>query len=151
MLQPFEVIGETQSNLQLTTNALLHCADVNNPMKPWALCYRYAYLCLDEFFAQGDLEKAVGIPVQMLNDRDKVNRPNSQVGFIEFVITPMVRTMVNIFPQLDSLADFLSHNIQNWADVWQKEVAPSADDIAKLNNRVQKVANTCKSLVRAGS
>merc|ERR1711920_761107 len=151
MLQPFEVIGESQATIQLILNSLLHGADVGNPTKPWDLCYRYAYLCLDEFFAQGDLEKAAGIPVQMLNDRNKVNCPNSQVGFIEFVITPMVTTMVHIFPQLDSLANFLSHNIQNWADVWQTEVAPSADVVAKLNNRVQKVANTCKSLVRAGS
>ena len=28
----------------------------------------------DEFFAQGDKEKELGIPVGMLNDRDKVNR-----------------------------------------------------------------------------
>eukprot|EP00971_Amphidinium_carterae_P220913 4386090-Amphidinium_carterae.2 len=62
-------------------------------MKPWALCEKLAHLCLDEFFAQGDLEKEAGLPVQMLNDRDKVNRPNSQVGFIEFVITPLVEAV----------------------------------------------------------
>ena len=27
---------------------------------------------------QGDVEKERGIPVQVLNDREKVNRPNSQ-------------------------------------------------------------------------
>lgn len=33
-------------------------------------------------FLQGDMEKERGIPVQMLNDREKVNRPNSQVGMM---------------------------------------------------------------------
>merc|ERR1711879_497277 len=109
------------ASVALVLNALLHGADVGNPMKPWELCYKIAYLCIDEFFAQGDLEKAAGIPVQMLNDRDKVNRPNSQVGFIEFVILPMVLAMVNLFPQLDSLAGCLGDNIGRWSEVWQKE------------------------------
>ena len=30
------------------------------------------HLTSEEFFAQGDQEKAMGIPVQFLNDRDKV-------------------------------------------------------------------------------
>ncbi|CAK9039592.1 unnamed protein product [Durusdinium trenchii] len=46
------------------------------------------------------MEKERGIPVQMLNDREKVNRPNSQVGFIEFVICPMAESITNIFPQV---------------------------------------------------
>merc|ERR1711918_154094 len=94
---------QSQANTQLILNALLHCADVANPMKVWGLCRRIANLCIDEFFAQGDLEKAAGIPVQMLNDRDKVNRPNSQIGFIEFMIAPLAEAMINLFPQLDEL------------------------------------------------
>merc|ERR1719183_343336 len=100
-----EVIEVLQSHAQLSLNALLHCSDMGNPMKPWVLAERIAYLCLDEFFAQGDKEKAAGIPVQVLNDRDKVNRPNSQIGFIEFIITPMVEATVRLFPTLDSMAE----------------------------------------------
>merc|ERR1719424_2713128 len=102
-VQAIDVL-QSQANTQLTINALLHCADVANPMKPWELCEQIAYLCIDEFFAQGDLEKAAGIPVQMLNDRDKVNRPNSQIGFIEFMIAPLVEAMARMFPPLDGLA-----------------------------------------------
>merc|ERR1711920_603024 len=113
--------NQSQSNTQLVLNGMLHCSDIANPLKPWELCKRLAYLCLDEFFAQGDLEKAAGIPVQMLNDRDKVNSPNSQVGFIEFVILPMAESMVLLFPQLDSLSANLAQNVQNWAEVWQEQ------------------------------
>merc|ERR1740130_2552079 len=107
-----------QGNMQLAINAMLHGSDVGNPMKPWELAKRLAHLCVDEFFAQGDLEKAAGIPVQMLNDRDKVNRPNSQIGFIEFVIAPMAEGMVRLFPTLDDLSLNLGINISNWFDVW---------------------------------
>mmetsp|Transcript_86615 Transcript_86615/g.250131 ORF Transcript_86615/g.250131 Transcript_86615/m.250131 type:complete len:889 (+) Transcript_86615:111-2777(+) len=147
-LEPAEAILRTQGTTQLVLNSLLHGADVGNLMKPWELCQRYAHLCLDEFFAQGDMEKAAGIPVQMLNDRDKVNRPNSQIGFIEFVIAPMVNAQVTMFPQLDRMAHHLGENIQSWARVWEQQVAPSAEEVGKVKARVQKVAAAMKALRR---
>ena len=54
------------------------------------ICSKWASVVLDEFFLQGDKEKELGIPVQMLNDRDKVNRPFSQIGFIEFIVSPLL-------------------------------------------------------------
>eukprot|EP00929_Paragymnodinium_shiwhaense_P117907 TRINITY_DN8939_c0_g2_i1.p1 TRINITY_DN8939_c0_g2~~TRINITY_DN8939_c0_g2_i1.p1 ORF type:complete len:891 (+),score=194.66 TRINITY_DN8939_c0_g2_i1:190-2862(+) len=145
-LEPGSVITSSQNNIQLIMNAVLHCADVANPMKPWPLCQTYAFACLDEFFAQGDIEKAKGIPVQMLNDREKVNRPNSQIGFIEFLICPYVEAFVNCFPQVDGLATNLGENIQRWSEVWQEEVSPPAEAVAKVTARVQKVQARCKAV-----
>merc|ERR1740123_1619575 len=134
-----EVIASS-SLVQLICSMLVHGADVGNPAKPWEICKQLAFLCMDEFFAQGDLEKAAGIPVQMLNDRDKVNRPNAQIGFIEFFIAPMVSEMVHLFPQLYLLAEFLGENIQSWSEVWQAEAAPTAENVQRVTGRVRKVA-----------
>merc|ERR1712032_1426546 len=147
-VQPAPAIQDSQAHMQLVLNALLHTADIGNPMKPWELCHRYAYLCIEEFFNQGDMEKAKGIPVQMLNDRDKVNRPNSQIGFIEFVIYPLVEATVRLFPQLDSMADYLQHNIQNWSRIWQEEMSPAADAVAKVEARVKKVVDKCNNMLK---
>eukprot|EP00416_Gambierdiscus_australes_P030031 CAMPEP_0171086806 /NCGR_PEP_ID=MMETSP0766_2-20121228/19769_1 /TAXON_ID=439317 /ORGANISM="Gambierdiscus australes, Strain CAWD 149" /LENGTH=624 /DNA_ID=CAMNT_0011544475 /DNA_START=69 /DNA_END=1943 /DNA_ORIENTATION=+ len=147
-LMPSTMVSDSQVHFQLVMNAILHCADISNPMKPWYLCQKIAYLCLEEFFAQGDLEKAKGIPVQMLNDREKVNKPNSQVGFIEFVITPMVEVVVSLFPQMDGLAGQLSNNVQQWAKVWQEESNPNPETVAKVTARVQKVASRCQAVMR---
>merc|ERR1711862_944584 len=133
---------------QLMMNTFLHGADVGNPMKPWELCCELAQLCLDEFFAQGDKEKELGIPVQMLNDRDKVTLPNSQVGFIEFVIAPMAEAVVNIFPTLDDLADNLGINIQQWAEVFVEQTKPEEEAAAKMRTRTQKVAARCQKVLR---
>merc|ERR1740123_587024 len=130
-----EVIASS-SLVQLICSMLVHGADVGNPAKPWEICKQLAFLCMDEFFAQGDLEKAAGIPVQMLNDRDKVNRPNAQIGFIEFFIVPMTTGMVQIFPQLGGSAKFLGENIQRWLEVWQVEVSPPADAVSKVGARM---------------
>jgi len=125
--------------------SLLHTADISNPLKPWAICEFLADRCLEEFFAQGDQEKELGIPVQMLNDRDKVNRCTSQVGFIEFVITPLAEQMVVTFPALSFLTQNLSINIETWAEEWKTSFDPSAEEYEKLQGRVAKVVARCNA------
>merc|ERR1719326_2635538 len=109
-LQEVRNIFQAPENKKLAMNMFLHYSDVGNPCHPWEICSKWAFLVLDEFFAQGDQEKALGIPVQMLNDRDKVNKPNSQIGFIEFLVTPLVVGAVKLFPALYELCDNLGDN-----------------------------------------
>mmetsp|Transcript_21073 Transcript_21073/g.49026 ORF Transcript_21073/g.49026 Transcript_21073/m.49026 type:complete len:977 (+) Transcript_21073:86-3016(+) len=127
-------------------SGLLHTADISNPMKPWAICEHLADLCLEEFFAQGDREKELGIPVQMLNDREKVNRPNSQIGFIEFVIVPLAEQMALMFPALSFLPGNLSTNIQHWADIWKQTSNATAEELEKVDARILKVTKRFKAI-----
>mmetsp|Transcript_62890 Transcript_62890/g.183914 ORF Transcript_62890/g.183914 Transcript_62890/m.183914 type:complete len:933 (+) Transcript_62890:158-2956(+) len=143
--QGLEVLGE---HSQMIANALLHAADIGNPMKPWELCCKIAHLILDEFAAQGDKEKELGIPVSMLNDREKVNRPNSQIVMAEFMMAPMVEAVVNIFPQLDLLATHLGKNIKKWELTWVQESDPPEDAVEKIRARVYKIVNKCEALCR---
>lgn len=136
------------ANVQLCLSMFLHGADIANPMKPWALAKKLAYLCIEEFFAQGDLEREAAIPVQMLNDRNKVSPPNAQVGFIEFVIAPMAEGMINLFPTLESLAMNLEENIQHWAQIWKEEAAPPVEEISKIDGRVGHIRDNLNSLLQ---
>merc|ERR1712050_325898 len=92
----------------------LHLADVSNPLKPFKTCHTWAQRVLDKFFDQGDEEKQLGIPVGMLNDRDKVNRPGSQHGFINFLVAPLVTGSVRVFPALQPLANQMLANMDGW-------------------------------------
>merc|ERR1719265_2510492 len=116
-------------------NCFIHSADVGNPCHPWAICSKWAWNVLDEFFAQGDQEKVLGIPVQMLNDRDKVNKPNSQIGFIEFLVVPLFCAATKLFPVLHELSDNLASNAQRWQDVWKEQHSPSEEDATKVQAR----------------
>merc|ERR1719221_2208292 len=81
---PAEIgVFQTVAHRRLAMAALLHGADISNACKPWNICQSWATRVLEEFFAQGDRERQEGIPIQMLNDREKVNKPSSQVAFIE--------------------------------------------------------------------
>merc|ERR1719191_2682212 len=97
-------------------NVFLHFSDVANPCRPWDICKKWSFLVLDEFFAQGDQEKSLGIPVQMLNDRDKVNKPNSQIGFLDFMVAPLISVMIRIMPKLHELGDNLVNNMEKWEE-----------------------------------
>jgi len=129
----------TKENKTLTMNAILHSADVSNPAKQWEVTEAWAMVCLEEFFAQGDQEKVLNIPVQFLNNRDTLNKPNSQIGFIEFMIAPFFATLIRMWPPMYELGDHLGNNICTWGDLWAKEVNPSEEERAKVNGRTQRV------------
>lgn len=93
-----------QKNSLQWLELFLHFADVSNPLKPFPVCQKWAWRVLDEFFEQGDEEKSLGLPVGMLNDREKINRPGSQHGFIQFLVAPLVFGTVRIFPDLHPVA-----------------------------------------------
>merc|ERR1712048_233777 len=126
----------------LMMNMVLHAADISNPCRTWEVTQVFASMVLQEFFEQGDLEKSMGIPVQFLNDREKLNRPNSQIGFIEFMIAPSFVAAIRLSPKLHGFGDNLGNNICCWEDLWVKEVKPSEEECQKVKARVEKVKSS---------
>lgn len=137
-----------QKNSLLWMELFLHFADVSNPLKPFEVCHKWAWRVLEEFFDQGDEEKLLGIPVGMLNDRDKINRPGSQHGFINFLVAPLVATTVKLFPVLHPLYSQMASNLDQWKVLWIEDAKPSPEDIAKKEADVNKIKDTAKELER---
>jgi len=133
-----DLFNQTETKL-MTMECILHSADVSNPCRTWETSQAWAWMVLEEFFAQGDQEKMLGVPVQFLNDRDKLNRPNSQIGFLEFMIAPFFTAQIRLWPGLHEFGDNLSGNIANWELMWAKEVSPDEESRAKVVARVGKV------------
>ena len=50
---------------------------------------RWARAVTEEFFAQGDQEAALGLPISPLMDRNNSSLPLSQINFIEFIVAPL--------------------------------------------------------------
>jgi hypothetical protein len=128
-----------QKDTMLWLEVFLHLADVSNPLKPFNICQAWAWRVLEEFFNQGDEEARLGIPVGMLNDRSKVNKPGSQHGFINFLVAPLVLGVVKIFPPLLPLSVQMVGNMRSWRDVWVKECGPPQEDIDKREKDIQKI------------
>jgi hypothetical protein len=94
---------------------LAHCADISNPGKVWEVSNQWATRVLAEFFAQGDQERELGLPITTLCDRHTVSRPSSQIGFVNFVVKPLfaaVNEIANMQHILDLMDEYAANNKQ---------------------------------------
>jgi hypothetical protein len=126
---------------KLLVKLLLHVADISNSMKPFRICRIWAWQVLEEFFGQGDTERSLGVPVQALNDRSKVNRPFSQVGFIEFLVSPLMFVVIKVLPPMDQSAEHLIQNVKSWHQLWLTDTKPPPSETEKkaLADRISKL------------
>jgi high affinity cGMP-specific 3',5'-cyclic phosphodiesterase 9 len=60
---------------------------------------------LKEFFNQSDKEKAEGLPFAPFMDRQKVTKSSAQVGFISFVLLPLMEDVAKIVPEMTCLVE----------------------------------------------
>jgi len=96
-------------------NFLIHTADISNPAKEFVICKQWASLCMEEFFRQGDLEKAESLPVSFLCDRgETVNIPKAQIGFIKGIVSPIINLLVDIIPELTYFQKNIDKNLEEW-------------------------------------
>merc|ERR1712228_36223 len=114
--------------------------------KPFVIHRAWAWLVFDEFFAQGDEEKRLGLPVGMLNDRDKINKPGSQHGFINFLVSPLVFSTVKVFQPLFHLAEQMGSNLTEWRNIWVTETDPPEEDLAKKDADILKIDDEIEAL-----
>lgn len=89
---------------------VVHMADLNNPTKPWDVCYTWTGLLYIEFFEQGDKEKELGIPVGMLNDRNTINIAAKTLGFVGFIIKPAYEAFTGFLPEVQTNVDQMEEN-----------------------------------------
>ena len=89
---------------------VIHTADISNPTKKFDIYFKWAKLVVEEFYAQGDKEKELGL--KCFCDRDKVTIYRNQIGFIDFIELPFFSLVVKVFPKLDFLLENLNNNKQ---------------------------------------
>ena len=70
--------GEELTALQLQ-QLLIKTADISNPSRPLAVYQQWTQGVMSEFFAQGDSERLLGLPISMNCDRSKVSVDQCQV------------------------------------------------------------------------
>lgn len=99
----------------LLMSLLLHAADISNPSRPWNLCERWVTRVMQEFWAQGDKERSRGLPVTYMMDRETTNVGQSQVGFIDVIVSPVFHSFREILPKFEACCQSLQANKEKWA------------------------------------
>jgi len=142
--------GVISKDTMLWIKVILHTADVSNPLKTFEMNKSWAMLVVEEAFAQGDEEKRLGLPVGMLNDRDKVNRSGAEHGFINYLLAPLMITVVKVFPTLHPRAAQMASNMADWHRHWISESSPPEEDIKRREADVDKVREQVQQLSTLG-
>ncbi|KAI8911140.1 hypothetical protein EDD86DRAFT_189657 [Gorgonomyces haynaldii] len=111
---------EPKTNLEhkeLLRGLIMTCADLGAMYKPWDSSRKTADLVYEEFFVQGDQEKALGVPYSSeLMDRAKASEiPRMQLGFYSFVVMPAFETLYQVFGEgTKHVLDSVEKNKKNW-------------------------------------
>ncbi|KAF9150528.1 hypothetical protein BG015_007668 [Linnemannia schmuckeri] len=106
-----DLTPELRQNL---CNCLLHAADISNAVKPWTLCKRWSDLVVQEFFRQGDIEKAQLLPISPNMDRNQHNQHQISLGFGDFVVQPYFESFVEFLPEASPFLAALTRNREQW-------------------------------------
>lgn len=117
-----------EKNRHFIMELVLHCSDINNPLKPFKLCSKWADLVVEEFCLQGDREKKEGLEVSPMCDRDAVNLCNMQMGFIEFVVAPLIIAFVKILPPLHEIGGMMLNNFESWGNRRIRELTDKREE-----------------------
>mmetsp|Transcript_16814 Transcript_16814/g.31201 ORF Transcript_16814/g.31201 Transcript_16814/m.31201 type:complete len:585 (+) Transcript_16814:2-1756(+) len=113
LLQTFQPdYGKNNAQSQFLVELFLHSADISNPLMPEDISLRWAEAIAQEFSEQVRDEKNLGLPVTTFMDnlRDPIAVAKSQLGFINFVIHPLVDPLFRIFPGLVQPKAYLQDN-----------------------------------------
>ena len=129
---------------QSLLNYIIHMADLGHNCKKFNISLQWVKLLSMEFWDQGDKEKEKGLPVSFLCDRNKVDIPSSQIGFIKGFIASSFDCLVSIFPKLKYTMDNAQDNIDEWKKLkeakrlrgWtpQKEKEKENENEKEINN-----------------
>ena len=102
---------------------VLHCADISNPARPWHLAREWGTRISEEFYKQGDRERALGLPVPALNDRRAAGLTGAaammaanQLAFARYIVEPTLEGLMTIAPgAVEVMLDRLRRNTAEYA------------------------------------
>ncbi|KXZ49452.1 hypothetical protein GPECTOR_21g678 [Gonium pectorale] len=98
----------------LSLQVALKVADIGHLGADQRTHKRWLSVLEEEFFAQGDRERQLGLSISPLFDREKQGVSKSQVGFFKVVALPLVNAFVSAFPGASPMMRCFVTNYEYW-------------------------------------
>lgn len=118
--------------------SILHVADISNPARPWEACKKWSDLVLEEFFMQGDKEKAENLPVSMNCDRSSTFQDELSINFADFIVTPFFFSLTRFMPKMIKACKMLESNRQQWNQMLRNRILSNEFKEDGLDNVLEK-------------
>lgn len=135
-------IRSNKRHQYLLRSLLITCSDLSDQAKCFSNSKTVANLIYNEFFSQGDMEKAQGITPSVQMDRKRANISEDQVNFLDRIALPVFRILAKLFPAAKPLEQTVERNRKMWSKVdesWCKMKATATSSIDMFNMDFDKV------------
>jgi len=140
------LLDNYQDRIQVLQN-MIHLADLSNPTKPNRLYQRWTDRIMEEFWQQGDKERALGIDISPMCDRNNATVAKSQVGFIDYIVHPLWETWAElVYPDAQPMLDNLELNRDWYSEQIPADSPPTPrhrDRFATLNEDEGQPNSNC--------
>uniref|UniRef100_A0A182SI95 PDEase domain-containing protein n=1 Tax=Anopheles maculatus TaxID=74869 RepID=A0A182SI95_9DIPT len=133
------------SNQRLLLSLMITCCDLNDQIKSWKTVQHVAHLVYAEFFAEGDLEKQMGLRPNAMMDRKKACIPMLQIEFLTTVIRPTFEILVQIFPETGSFLETIDSNREQWERVRNRAAQQQGNGSDTAGNGATEPCSGCNA------
>lgn len=99
----------------------IKCADISHAAKKLETHLNWTNRVTEEFYKQGDEEKRLGMNVSPLMDRITGNVAKSQLGFINFMVSPLYVLWAEEFEDSKICYQILESNLEYWKSEIEKQ------------------------------
>eukprot|EP00741_Cyanophora_paradoxa_P021311 tig00021348_g20571.t1 len=118
--------GLSAEDRRLVLAVAMKGSDIGHAFKPLAAHVAWSEAVASEFYAQGDRERLLGLPVSPFMDREKANMAQSQLGFLDFVVLPLLNALAASFPRLgETVLAGARDNYAHWKALADRAAAPT--------------------------
>lgn len=103
---------------------VVKCADIGHAAKMRKLHVLWSALIIEEFFLQGDDERADSSDISPFMDRHSENSAKNQVGFFEFIVLPFYDTVAQVIfaPEFSVIHNIAKQNYTLWKEADRKQL-----------------------------
>lgn len=142
---------ETKEDRRLLMRAFTHMADLGHCVRPWPVHRLVVCVLEEEFFKQGDQERALGLAISPLMDRLKDSAAAGQNFFLDKLVRPLFDPYCHFLSEemASYFKDTMSYNQQNWTDLVQTFGKLSANDLIHKKSGTAQIEENGKTDVKA--
>lgn len=98
-------------------------SDLSASTKPWEIQVQTVSVIFEEFYQQGDAERAAGRqPIPMMDRNQPDQQAASQVGFLNGICIPCYTLLYRLIPETKPLLEMCQKNLDKWKSI--------ADDVS---------------------
>ncbi|KAG7379434.1 cAMP-specific 3',5'-cyclic phosphodiesterase 4D [Phytophthora pseudosyringae] len=104
---------------------VIKCADIGHAAKKRKLHVIWSALIIEEFFLQGDNERANNSDISPFMDRHSENSAKNQVGFFEFIVLPFYDTVAQVIfaPEFGAIHNIAKQNYTLWKEADRRQLS----------------------------